>query len=45
MVGNGLSTSPSTVAPHHRAAFPLVTVGDNVRLQARGRSGSVCVWA
>ena len=35
MVGNGLSTSPSTVAPQHRHTFPLVTVGDNVRLQAR----------
>ena len=38
MVGNGLSTSPSTVPPTQRAAFPLVTIGDNVRLQARHTS-------
>lgn len=33
MLGNGLSSSPSTHAT--RGAFPLVTVADNVQLQAR----------
>jgi len=36
MLGNGLSTSPSTVAaPLDRGRYPGVTVADNVRLQHR----------
>lgn len=36
MLGNGLSSSPSNTAePFDRAAFPNVTVHDNVRLQHR----------
>lgn len=36
MLGNGLSTSPSNVAPpFDRGRFPLVTAYDNVKLQQR----------
>jgi homoserine O-acetyltransferase len=36
MLGNGVSSSPSNTAePHGRAAFPSVTIYDNVRFQHR----------
>jgi homoserine O-acetyltransferase/O-succinyltransferase len=36
MLGNGVSTSPSTMpAPLGRGRFPLVTIADNVRIQER----------
>ena len=40
MLGNGLSTSPSTLPAGE--TFPLVTIADNVRLQARSRSAARC---
>jgi homoserine O-acetyltransferase len=36
MLGNGLSCSPSNMAPpFHAAKFPKISIGDNVRLQHR----------